>query len=420
MAVLYLDVDDFKRVNDSVGHHVGDLLLKAFAARLVGDLRTSDLAARSNDTSVLARLGGDEFCLLLSGLNNKADAAVVASRIKNNLTRPFSLEIGDAAETHDFYVGASIGIAVYPGDGEDAQQLLKNADTAMYAAKAAGKNTHRFYIDKMNDRALERLDMDTRLRSALDRGEFTLHYQPKINLAGGDVVGVEALLRWQNPELGNVSPGEFIPLAEETGQIVKIGAWVLETACCQAKRWHDDGISELSMAVNVSGVQFRQDGLEKLVGDVLARTGLDARFLELELTEGVVMGDVEQSITTLKALKSMGVVISIDDFGTGYSSLSYLRRFPIDVLKVDQSFVQSMEIDSNNLGIAKAVIAMGHSLGFELVAEGVENQQQLEILQAEGCEIGQGYLFCKPIPAEKIPEFIALEEQKKFFIKDEA
>ncbi|MBQ0798853.1 MAG: EAL domain-containing protein [Porticoccaceae bacterium] len=414
LAVLYLDLDDFKRVNDSLGHHLGDRLLKKFADRLTEALRASDLAARDR-SSVLARLGGDEFVLLLTGLKHKTDAATVARRIQSSLAQPFVLDMETEqglSSSHELYVSASIGIAVYPTDGMDAETLLKNADKAMYAAKHMGKNTHRFYVDDMNDRALERLDMETRLRGALDRNEFCLHYQPQFDLNTGEIAGVEALLRWNNPDLGSVSPTEFIPLAEETGQIIAIGAWVLKTACDQIKQWQDAGLSNLKVAVNLSSLQFRQGKLGELVTSALQKSGVDAKLLELELTESMIMRDVEQSIATLNALKLMGVKISIDDFGTGHSSLSYLQRFPIDILKIDQSFIRGLGVDAGNTAIVNAIIAMGKSLGFMIVAEGVEEQAQLQFLQEKDCDIAQGFLLSHPLPADQIPVFLG-EPNKK-------
>ncbi|MEH6544011.1 MAG: EAL domain-containing protein [Porticoccaceae bacterium] len=414
LAVLYLDLDDFKRVNDSLGHHLGDRLLKKFADRLTEALRASDLATRDR-SSVLARLGGDEFVLLLTGLKHKTDAATVARRIESSLAQPFILDMETEqglSSSHELYVSASIGIAVYPTDGMDAETLLKNADKAMYAAKHMGKNTHRFYVDDMNDRALERLDMETRLRGALDRNEFCLHYQPQFDLNTGEIAGVEALLRWNNPDLGSVSPTEFIPLAEETGQIIAIGAWVLKTACDQIKQWQDAGLSNLKVAVNLSSLQFRQGKLGELVISALQKSGADAKLLELELTESMIMRDVEQSIATLNALKLMGVKISIDDFGTGHSSLSYLQRFPIDILKIDQSFIRGLGVDSGNTAIVNAIISMGKSLGFMIVAEGVEEQAQLQFLQEKDCDIAQGFLLSHPLPADQIPVFLG-EPNKK-------
>ncbi len=409
LGVLYLDLDDFKRINDSMGHQVGDQLLREFSERLVENLRACDIAARSSESSVLARLGGDEFILLLSGLKNKTDATIVARRILDNLTQPFVLNVSNLAGEsvdHEVYIGASIGIAVYPDDGKDADELLKNADTAMYAAKQAGKNTHRYYVDLMNKRALERLDMESRLRGARARDELLLYYQPQVDLLTGDVIGLEALLRWQSPELGFVMPGDFISLAEETGQMIAIGAWVLEEACRQTRAWRDSGLATLKIAVNVSSLQFRQGKFEDTVARILERTGLAAECLELELTESIVMNDVEQSIATLYALKAMGVMISIDDFGTGYSSLSYLQRFPVDTLKIDRSFVRGVGINGNNTAITNAIIAMAQSLGFDVVAEGVEDEHQLIFLLQKNCQIAQGYLFSKPFPSDRLPGYL--------------
>lgn len=413
LAVLFLDLDDFKRVNDSMGHFMGDRLLKSFADRLVQDLRACDLVA-AEGASGLARLGGDEFTLMLPGLVNKTDAAVVARRIQANLMRSFILEeegdstiLNSGANRHELFIGASIGIAVYPDDGLTADELLKNADTAMYAAKQAGKNTYRYYANRMNERALERLTMETRLRGALEHKELSLHYQPQIDLRSGLIVGVEALLRWRNPELGNVPPIEFIPLAEETGQIIEIGRWVLEEACTQLKQWHNSGLAGLRVAVNLSSLQFHRGNLEEAVAQVLIDTGLDAGCLELELTESVVMRDVERSIVTLHALKSMGVMLSIDDFGTGYSSLSYLQRFPIDTIKIDKSFVNGLGVDANNTAITRAIVAMAHSLGFTVIAEGIEESSQLEFLRRRNCDLAQGYFFSKPVPVKEFDQFIA-------------
>jgi len=420
LAVLYLDLDDFKRVNDSLGHHIGDALLKAFADRLSEGLRSNDIVARDDGSTVVARLGGDEFTLLLTDLKHQTDAAVVAQRILDELSRPFIIvddtTSSDEPSTHELYVGASIGIAIYPDDGDNAGALLKNADTAMYAAKRSGKKAFSYYVKAMNDRALSNLAMETRLRGAVSRNELSLHYQPQIDLLSGQVIGVEALARWHSPELGHVSPGDFIPLAEETGQIIAIGTWVLETACKQLKQWQCQGFPNLKVAVNVSGLQFRQSKFEDLVANTLAQTGVAADHLEIEVTESILMSEVEQSIKTLLALKAMGVMISIDDFGTGYSSLSYLRRFPIDTLKVDQSFIQGLGIDANNTGITHAIIAMAHSLDFTVVAEGIEDKNQLTLLQERGCEIGQGFLFSKPLPCQQIPAFINFPNEKQVLV----
>ena len=409
LAVIYLDIDDFKRVNDSMGHAVGDSLLKQFADRLVGVLRASDLAASGDKSSVLARLGGDEFTLLLTGLKDKAGAETVAIRIQAALAQPFVLEANsatDKTDSHELYVGASVGIAVYPEGGTSADELLQNADTAMYEAKHAGKNTYRFYSDIMNGRALERLDMETSLRGALDNNEFFLEYQPQIDLNTGEMVAVEALLRWRHPDLGLVPLEEFLPLAEDTGQIIPIGAWVLEAACRQLKQWQDAGLPEFKVAVNLSGFQFRHGKLEGLVSRVLEAVGIDAKFLELELTERSMMGDVEKSIATLQALKTMGVMIAIDDFGVGSTSLSHLQRFPIDTLKIDHSFIQGLGHDTTNEAITNTIIALAKSLDFTIVAGGLENKSQLLFLQQKHCDIAQGFLFAKAMVGDQIPAYL--------------
>ena len=409
LAVLYLDLDNFKRVNDSLGHHVGDSLLKAFSDRLKEGLRTNDIVARDDGSTVLARLGGDEFTLLLPGLKHKTDAAAVAQRILDELSRPFIIANNsntNGVNTHELHVGASIGIAIYPDDGDNSAELLKNADTAMYASKQSGKSVFSFYTETMNDRALANLTMANHLRAAMDHNELSLHYQPQVNLLSGAVVGVEALIRWYSPELGQISPTDFIPLAEETGQIITIGTWVMATACRQLENWQRAGFDDLKLTVNVSGLQFHQSGLDHLVANILAQSGLQAQYLEIEVTENTLMNEVEQSMTTLLALKAMGISISIDDFGTGYSSLNYLRRLPIDVLKIDQAFIEGLGVDANNTDITHAIIAMAHSLDLTLVAEGIEDRKQLLLLQERGCEIGQGYLFSKPIPREEVPAFI--------------
>ncbi|HAD09106.1 MAG TPA: hypothetical protein DCF62_06475 [Porticoccaceae bacterium] len=418
LALIYLDIDDFKRVNDSHGHHVGDQFIGKFSERLSSICRESDLIARSKESRVLARFGGDEFILMLSGLQGKSNASAVAKRITESLSEAFLIAVetpGQGVVPHEVYASVSMGVSVFPDDGNSASELLKNADIAMYEAKKAGKNTYRFYAPEMNQKALRLLELETRLRTAVERQELVLNYQPQIRLSDGRFMGVEALLRWRNPDLGDISPAEFIPVAEKTGLIVSIGAWVMKTACAQVKSWQRQGLPPLKVAVNLSGVQFRRGDLVKLVAGVLAETCLSADLLELELTESVVMDDVETSINTFQELKELGVAISIDDFGTGYSSLSYLSRFPIDTLKVDQSFVQGVGVDANNTAITKAIIAMAHSLGFEVVAEGIEEVHQLTLLKAENCAFGQGWLFGKPLLGEHIPEFINDFSARDFF-----
>ncbi len=406
VAVLFMDLDGFKRINDSLGHYAGDQLLRGFAKRLSAHLRTSDLMY-SDLPPTIARLGGDEFTLMLSGLKRREDAAIVAQRVIDSLKFPFMLE-AETTETltslKEVYVTTSIGISVFPEDGSSLTELQKNADTAMYAAKQSGKNAYHFYRDSMNSDAHAQLHMETLLRKALENGEFSLAYQPQIDIKDNRIIGAEALLRWQNDELGNVSPAQFIPTAEETGLIVPIGEWVLEQACAQLANWRRLGIDDLKLAVNLSGIQFRQTGFVERVGTVLERHAIPASRLELELTESMLMDEIEQAITTMKALKKMGLKLSVDDFGTGYSSLSYLKRFPIDTLKIDRSFVNEIGINSSGEAIIKAIIAMGQSLGLRLVAEGVEQLNQLQYLALQSCEVVQGYYFSKPLFAT---DFIA-------------
>ncbi|MDH3451827.1 MAG: EAL domain-containing protein, partial [Gammaproteobacteria bacterium] len=344
-AILFLDLDDFKRVNDTLGHTVGDLLLQAVADRLLVSVRDSDSVAHheADDTpKTVARLGGDEFTILLAEIGGGEDAATVAQRILNALGEPFNLT------GHEVFISPSIGITLFPQDGDDAETLLKNADSAMYAAKRSGKNLYQFFDGSINEAALKRLTLDSLLRKALEREELFLHYQPQLDLVDGQIRGVEVLLRWRNPDLGMVSPGEFIPIAEENGQIAPIGEWVLRTACAQAKRWIDDGHSLSRVAVNISVVQFVRPDFPDLIAHILQATGLEPNALELEITESLLVKDVDRAIHTLQALKEIGVQLSIDDFGTGYSSLGQLKRFPIDRLKIDQSFVRDITTDPDD------------------------------------------------------------------------
>jgi EAL domain-containing protein (putative c-di-GMP-specific phosphodiesterase class I) len=304
-------------------------------------------------------------------------------------------------EGHSFFLTCSIGVSMYPSDGDDPELLIKHADIAMYRAKQSGRNNFQFYTSDMNDRALERLRIESDLRNALDRSEFLLHYQPKVDVNSGRVTGMEALIRWRHPEFGMVPPGRFIGLAEETGLIVPIGAWVIRTACAQNKAWQDAGLAPLRISVNLSARQFAQKDLAQSIADVLQDTGLEARHLEIELTESLVMTDVEHAIDVLQQLKRLGVKLSIDDFGTGYSSLAYLKRFPIDVLKIDQSFVRDVTVDPNDAAITVSIISLGHNLKLKVIAEGVETRQQLAYLRLHGCDEVQGYLFSHPLPADE-------------------
>ena len=402
-ALLFLDLDNFKQINDTLGHQAGDLLLRSVAERLAGSLRTMDvvsLDAGSDERQHLARLGGDEFALLLPEIACNQDAARVAAHVLDTLARPFSL-MG-----HDIVITPSIGITVFPQDGTCASDLLRNSDLAMYHAKRGGKNTFMFFDASLDEAALLRLQIENALRQALDNGEFSLHFQPQLDVPSGEIRGLEALLRWHNPKLGEVSPEAFIPIAEETGLILPIGAWVIQTACRQLRQWQSDGYPIQRVAVNVSAHQFTSKGFTDQVERILAESGLDPKCLELELTEGVLMSHAEESIQTLHKLKDIGLQLAIDDFGTGYSSLSYLKRFPIDRLKIDQSFIHKIEKDRDNAAIALAIIAMAESMALDVTAEGVETLDQLQFLRDRCCGEVQGFLFSKAVPAQEVPALI--------------
>jgi diguanylate cyclase (GGDEF)-like protein/PAS domain S-box-containing protein len=389
LAVLYIDLDRFKNVNDTLGHEAGDVVLKEVAKRLRGCLRDSD---------AIGRLGGDEFAVLLEDVppSNGAD---VAQKILAAMARPF------IANEQQFHLGASIGISTYPGDCDDAQSLMKSADIAMYRAKEQGRNNYQFYSAKMNVHTVERLALESDLRHALERKELVLHYQPKLDIGSGRITGMEALVRWQHPVKGLIAPLEFIPLAEETNLIVPIGEWVLKTACAQNKAWQEQGLPQLRVAVNLSARQFAHAELLQDVARVLHETRLDPAFLEFEITESMVMQDTEHAVTLLAAFKAMGIHLSVDDFGTGYSSLSYLKRFPIDTVKIDRSFIRDIPQDADDAAITLAVIAMAHSLRLEVIAEGVETAAQRSFLLDHKCNEMQGNYFSKPVSAH---EFVRL------------
>lgn len=385
VGLMFLDLDYFKYVNDSLGHAIGDQLLKSVAERLSGCVRGTD---------TICRQGGDEFVILLAEMEQPQDAANVAEKLLAALALP--QHIGG----HELHVTLSIGISVYPEDGADAEMLLQNADTAMYAAKAAGRNNYQFFRAEMNASAVRRLMLEHGLRRALRQGEFLLHYQPQFDLASGVMTGTEALIRWQDPELGLIYPEQFIPVAEESGLIVPIGRWVLREACRQVRAWLDAGLLAVPVAVNISAVEFRRKDFLEGVALILKETGLAPHYLELELTESILMRDAEASISVLKALKAMGLQLAIDDFGTGYSSLSYLKRFPIDTLKIDQSFVRDIATDADDATIVSAVIGMGRNLKRRVIAEGVETPEQFSFLRSRQCAQGQGFRFSHPLPAE--------------------
>lgn len=391
IAVIFLDLDHFKRINDSLGHSVGDDLLCEVSGRLAAAVRRVD---------TLARLGGDEFIFALPGIHAAA-AAEVARRLLEVCVTPFF--VGG----HELTITPSLGISVYPQDGQDLETLLKNADAAMYKAKEVGRNTFQFYASEMNTATLERLLMESNLRRALNQNEFVLHYQPLVSLQSGLIIGVEALIRWYHPDLGMIMPDRFIHVAEETGLINSIGDWVLCEACRQAQSWCEAGLPPVTMAVNVAPVQFRQSGFVEVVAGALAASGLEAGRLELEVTERTVMHDADINLGTLSALHRMGVELSLDDFGTGYSSLAYLKRFPVGKLKIDRSFVNDLEVDSDDRAIASTIVSMGRNLRLTVLAEGVENFEQLALLRKMGCDMAQGFHFSRALPAAEMARLLA-------------
>ena len=407
LAVLFMDLDGFKNINDSMGHAAGDLLLQCAAERLRDGLRPTDLLSRpmeldipEGDDTKLARLGGDEFTALVLDVANAEDAIAVAQRMGTLMRRPFELEGREVMLT------ASIGIALYPEDGHDGATLLKHADTAMYHAKRSGRDNAQVYSAALTDELVRRMELDGSLRAALDRDELHLAYQPQVDLASGRIRSVEALIRWNHPLRGLVSPLEFIPLAEENGLIEAIGLWVLRTACAQAAAWNRAGLA-VTVAVNLSPLQFGVPDLPQAVFDVLAETGLAPGLLELEVTEGALMANTVATRAALQALHEHGVRIALDDFGTGYSSLAYLTRMPIDHIKVDRAFVNSLHDSSESVAIVRAVLAMAHSLGLRVTAEGVETLEQARVLKALACESLQGFYFSRPVPAAQIPALVA-------------
>jgi diguanylate cyclase (GGDEF)-like protein len=395
VGVMLLDIDHFKMVNDTMGHDAGDELLRDIGKRLSVCLRESD---------TVSRFGGDEFGLVLADMADPRDAIFVAQKMLDSFAPPFF--VGG----RELFVGPSFGITIYPVDSDDPDGLVKNADSAMYHAKAQGRNNFQFYSAELTARAQSRLDMETSLRRALERREFLLHYQPKFSLETGEMTGVEALIRWQHPALGMVSPRDFIGIAEESGLILPIGEWVLLAACQQVKGWHDEGFAQVKLAVNLSTKQFRQSRLKDTLAVVLAETGFDPRNLEFEITESVLMENTTAVSEVLAELKAMGISISVDDFGTGYSSLSYLKRFPIDALKIDRSFVRDIPADHDDAAIVRAIIAMSRSLRMKVIAEGVETDEQQQFLRAEGCDEIQGYLSGRPVPPE---EFLRMLRSRK-------
>ncbi len=391
LVVMFLDLDEFKSVNDSLGHDIGDMLLQESAKRLLDCLRDSD---------AVARVGGDEFLILLSDVQQDYEPQYACERIIDAFSRPFDID------GHECFVGVSIGISIYPADGDNVEALVKNADTAMYRAKAAGKNNFKFYTSAMGAEVFKRMEMERALRHAMDEGQLRLLYQPQVDSRTGQIVGVEALMRWQHPDLGAVSPAIFIPLAEQTKLILPIGQWALQSACRQNKAWQDMGLPPVRVAVNFAARQFADDSLIDIVAGSLRESGLAAEYLEVEITEGSAMHDVDVSIEKMQALRKLGVSISIDDFGTGFSSLTYLKRFPISTLKIDKSFLDEIPGESRDAAIVTTISEMAHNLGMKVVAEGVEKEQQVAFLRNQGCDVMQGFLFSLPVGADEIAEML--------------
>ncbi len=392
LAVVFVGLDRFKRINASLGNQMGDALLKSVANRLVSTVRKSD---------AIFRRSGDEFVLVMEDVEHPEQTVIITEKLLSALRKPYSIE------GNDLSIAASLGVSIYPMDGEDAETLIMKARTAMQNAKLEGGDTCLYFKMEMNHRARERQSMEGNLRRAIEQNEFILHYQPKIDIYSGVITGAEALIRWRHPELGFVSPAQFIPVAEDCGLIVPISQWVMREACRQARTWHDAGLPPMSVAVNVSALDFRS---KSFLGDVraaLEQSGLHPDCLELELTEGALIQDVESTTSVLRGLKESGVSLAIDDFGTGYSSLSYLRRFPVDALKIDQSFVRDINTDEDDANIVKAIIAMGKSLRLKLIAEGVETRNQLTFLQENFCDEAQGYYFSRPVEAKEFAKLLA-------------
>jgi diguanylate cyclase (GGDEF)-like protein/PAS domain S-box-containing protein len=388
-AVLFLDLDRFKIINDTKGHSVGDSILQKVAGRLEKAVQNEGLVSRQ---------GGDEFIIVLEDVD-KENASQVAKRILNEFSHPFEVN------NEEFYVTPSIGISIYPTDGNDEETLIKNADTAMYQAKDRGKNNYQFYSNNLDGISTWKMKLENWLRRAMEQNQMTLHYQPQFDLVTGKIVGVEALIRWNHPEYGYIAPSEFIPLAEETGLIVPLGKWILRVACEQRKAWKDAGFNDFPIAVNVSVRQFQDEHIIQFISDMLKEVGLEANYLELEITESL-MQNLENSTIILNQLKSLGVLLSVDDFGTGYSSLSYLKHLPIDKIKIDKSFVDDIISHSNQGMMVKTIIDMGVNLKFIVIAEGIETEEQVKFLTRNACQIGQGYYYSKPLSAEKLEKFL--------------
>ncbi len=405
-ALLFLDLDQFKRINDTFGHHVGDLLLKSVSETLQKCIRNTDTAARVVNTeseAFIARLGGDEFILLLSDINAPENASVVARRILQEMPKTHELE------GHSVSVTTSIGISTFPTDGENSELLLKHADSAMYHAKETGRNNYQFYKESLNAAVLERFSIEQDLKHAMEREEFVLHYQPLIELSTRKIIGAEALIRWMHPQKGMIPPDKFIPLAEESGLIVEINKWVIQTACKQNKHWRESGFTPIRIAVNLSGYQFTSQNIVQIIRDALEEASLDAKNLEVEITENTLMQNTEDTVRVLEQMRDLKLRIALDDFGTGYSSLSYLTSFPVDTIKIDRSFVMGCGMANNTRIIIKAIVAMGHSLGMKVVAEGIESEDQFELLKEYGVNEGQGFHFSPAVSQGQFTKFLEKE-----------
>lgn len=398
-ALLFLDLDGFKRINDTLGHGIGDLLLKSVAKRLKTTVRQVD---------TVARLGGDEFTIVLLEINHAQDAKDVAQKILKVISQPYKIE------EHELFVTASVGISIYPDDGSDIESLIRKADIAMYRAKGQGKNNYQVYNLSMDAKFFERLTLENSLRKAVENEELVAYYQPQVDLRTGEITGVEALVRWQHQKFGLVPPDKFIPLAEETGVILEIDEWMMKTACRQIKNWEREGIANIRVAVNLSTRQFRQKNLTEKVAQILNDSAVQPENLCLEITENEVMHNIETTVEILQALKKMGVLLSLDDFGTGYSSLSYLKRFPIDVLKIDRTFVNGIPSDRDDTAISTAIVVLAHSMELKVIAEGVEKSEQIAFLQSLQCDEIQGFYFSRPLNAETVTDL--LKVKKRLFL----
>ncbi len=411
LAALFVSIDKFKRINETYGPNIGDAILRQFTERLERAVRESDYIAVSTEINyadaTISRLGGNEFTVLTNHIKDSCDTVKIAKRIIAGTETPYMID------GNEIFLTLSIGISVYPGDGHDVDSFIQNGEFAMHHARELGHNQHEFFSKSLNVEAFKKLAMENSLRRAIERNELLLYYQPKFNIVTGQMIGVEALIRWRHPDLGIVPPLDFIPLAEESGLIVTIGEWVIEEACRQNNAWQESGSRLIPVAVNVSGAQFEQKNFATRVADILARTGIAPGCLELEMTESILMGDVSSTMQTLKSLKEMGIKISVDDFGTGYSSLSYLNKFPIDELKVDRSFVMHVPDKKGDSMITAAIIALAHSLNLQVVAEGVETEAQANFLVENGCMVMQGYLYSRPVPASEIPALISAKLPKE-------